>query len=86
MSRVWKQFLKQMTWPICSLFAYVVFALIGGWASVQLGYPWEVGFFGVPGTMMLFSLAGAMVYIEWDRARNTVQRENVSLMRAMKDD
>jgi len=86
MSRVAKQFLKQMMWPVGISGGYVALAFLSGYVGELLGFAYWEAFFAVPVTLSLIYCVGFLIYIEWDRARDTVKRENDSILRAMKDD
>jgi len=86
MSRVWKQFLKQMMWPVGISGGYVALAFLSGYVGELLGFAYWEAFFAVPVTLSLIYCVGFLVYIEWDRACATVKRENENILGAMKND
>lgn len=84
--RVFKQFLKNMIWPVGLSMGYVVTAFVSGFVGEMLGFSYWVSFLAGPFTLTLFSFTGFLVWIEWDRARETVKQENDDILGALKDE
>jgi len=86
MSRVWKQFAKNMALPFGMSGGYIAVSFLSGFIGELLGFAYWEAFFGVPITLSLVSLVSFLIWVEWGRARDTVNRENESLIEALKND
>ena len=86
MPRVWKYFLKNMMWPVVASAGYVAVAFLSGYIGELMGFSYWEAFFGVPITLSLIYCFGFLVYIEWDKARIEVERENKDVLKAIKND
>lgn len=86
MKRVFKQFLKNMSWPIGISIGYLTIGIVGGYTAEWLGYEWMSGFMVVPFVLMITLFVGSLIYSQWDLAREQVKLENEDIIRAVKDE
>lgn len=86
MSRVHKQFAKNMAWPAGILTGYVATGIVSGYLGSLAGYQYHEAFPVGPLLLSVFLLVGLLLRIEWNRAREKVKQENEDIMRALKDD
>jgi len=85
MSRVWKEFLKNMAWPVGIPSVFCLVGVISGYIAERLGYLWIEGFIVVPTSLGLLFFIVFLTYLEWDRAREKVNRENVEMIEVIKN-
>jgi hypothetical protein len=86
MSRVLKQFAKNMLWPVGISVGYIAVSFLSGYVGELLGFPFWEAFIAGPFTIALFYFLGFLIWIEWDRAREKVKQENEAIVRAIKDE
>ena len=84
--RVFKQFVKNLALPVGISGGYVALSFVSGYVGELLGFPFWEAFLAIPFTLLLFWFTGFLIYIEWNRAREKVKRENEDIIRAVKDE
>ena len=80
MSRVWKQFFKNLAWPT-GIAAYAVLVSFGA------AYANTLFTFGMPVVLVVFVALPVLAYLVrdmWLEAKRTVARENEEMMRTLK--
>ena len=80
MSRVWKQFFKNLAWPT-GIAAYAVLVSFGA------AYANTLFTFGMPIVLVVFVALPVLAYLVrdmWLEAKRTVARENEEMMRTLK--
>lgn len=80
MSRVWKQFFKNLAWPT-GIAAYAILVSVGA------AYADTLFTFGMPIVLVVFVALPVLAYLVrdmWLEAKRTVARENKEMMRTLK--
>lgn len=86
MSRVWKQFLKNLAWPV-GITAYILGSLTAGaYVALLLGFDPEAGVMASGLVMIAFPTLAYMVLGMWRDAKEKVERENREMMNTLKGD
>jgi len=84
--RVFKQFIKNMAWPVGIFSCYVIVGAIAGFVGTLFGFEVMDVFFVAPLVCSACFLVGFLVWVEWDRAREKVKEENNNIVQALKDE